>query len=121
MEIKVFHSFNNELEHLWRSFEKISVGYPFQAYDWLFNWFKIVGKPLYNTKPCVVILSDRNNTQAIFPFGLQERNNIRIIGWLGGRQTDYMCPIFRDNWQTTMNEFSDLWDKIVQVLPEYDV
>ena len=122
MNIEVFTDFNSNLEKIWREFEVSALKTPFQSYGWLSYWQNIVGGPVYDIRPQIVVLKgDSNDLLAIFPLGIRKVFlGVRVLEWLGGVHSDYMGPLLKSNWKVE-NGFSQLWEESLNAIDLFDV
>ena len=79
IEIKVYNKFNNTIKDFWLQLEKNAVQTPFHTFDWIKNWYSIVGHPLYNIKPQIIHISYKEETLAILPLGIRKKFGVKII------------------------------------------
>ena len=98
MQLKIYHSFNKELESIWIEFEKTAIGTPFQCYHWLSHWQATVGKPLYSVEPYIITVKNNEQVLAILPLGIRRSMGISIPEWIGGINADYMGFLFHSEW-----------------------
>ena len=89
IEIRVFTSFDLEVESLWRSFEAEAEFYPFQTYDWLSCWHRTLGAPLHGITLCIIVILQGKSIHGVLPFGIRTTNGLHFLEWLGGIQGDY--------------------------------
>lgn len=120
IEIKVYNKFNNTIKDFWLQLEKNAVQTPFHTFDWIKNWYSIVGQPLYNIKPQIIHISYKEETLAILPLGIRKKFGVKILEWLGGENTDYMGPIVHSNYYQNFKDAS-CWEKIQLALSKFDI
>ena len=122
MIISVLKTFE-EAKQVWSDFEKTSDCYVFQTYEWLYNWFKIVGKEI-NIKPCLVKVDAENGEPLMFlPLGIQKKYGVQCLSWMGGVVSDYHAPVLGKKFSNLVDseKFCYLWEKIKTMLPHFDV
>tara|TARA_Y100000590_G_scaffold346139_1_gene396261 strand:- start:23365 stop:24477 length:1113 start_codon:yes stop_codon:yes gene_type:complete len=121
MEINVYNSFSFELKKMWVEFESIALKTPFQSYAWLSNWQKIIGKKLFNIKPQIAVVKKDQTIICIMPFGLRKVKGINVIEWLGGINSDYMCPLIHPEWTSYSGDFQSMWEEVTKRLFNFDI
>jgi CelD/BcsL family acetyltransferase involved in cellulose biosynthesis len=119
--IKIYNLFTSELEQIWKPFELIASGTPFQSYAWLSHWQSTVGSPLLSIQPQIVVVRNEKETLGVFPLGIRQVFGVFILEWLGGTQIDYTGPLLSKKWNYTMYELSDCWSDIINNLCKFDV
>ncbi len=122
MKISVFHSLE-QIKNIWQEFQKGADCYGFQTYEWVSHWYQTIGLSL-KIRLCIVLIWDENNTPILlFPFGIQEKMRISCLVFLDGGISDYNAPLVSSIFssQHYKMEFSQLWERITDSLPEYDV
>ena len=120
MRIRVFTKFDPEIKNLWLDLETRAEPYIFQRYRWLFHWNESIGKKFPHTKPILIFLEDSEGPQVLFPLGLQKLNQIKILRFLGGNESDYHCPIYTLKGKAILQQ-PGLLESTLSKLPEYDV
>ncbi len=116
-----YKSFSKELENQWIKFEnKIQIT-PFQSFIWLSHWQKTIGNNVDFIEPCIFVLKKLDEIIMIIPLGIKKNKGIKIIEWLGGHQTDYMCPLYDINNEFKISDIDYIWKKLIKLLPKYDV
>ena len=120
MRICVFHKFDSELKSLWLDLESKTEPYIFQRYRWLSHWQETIGKESPRTEPSIVLLEDSKGPQALLPFGLQQRNWVLVLNFLGGIQNDFHCPVYTNKGKE-MFQHPGLWEEIFSKLPNFDL
>ena len=96
MNIKVFDSFDTEIENIWNNCKSVSNSTLFQEYDWITNWYKNFGS-FYKTKLCIAVLYKDNIVICIMPLCINHKNNIKVLEWIGVGVSDYLLPIIKEN------------------------
>lgn len=95
MIIKIFKSFDEELENIWNKCKTDSNSTIFQEYNWLLNWYNSFGK-YFKTKLCITAIYKEENIICIMPLCINTKKNIKILEWIGGGVSDYHLPIIKD-------------------------
>ena len=119
MEIKVYNSFNKELEALWSSFELSANSIAFQSYEWQYYWNEKVGQPKYNIDLCIVVCFLDGEVQAIFPFGVRRALGARVLEFLGVGEADYSAPLI--GVKVSAEKFREIWALVLEAVPMHDV
>jgi len=117
-EIKLFDSFNGEVQEIWTSMQNSSSCYVFQTYEWQKYWFDTVGTSIY-FKPLIVCVYYQSSLVAIFPLGLKKIYGIKIIEFLGGGQNDYNNPILANEPDVLV--LTKAWSMALEKVKSYDV
>lgn len=120
LEIQVFESFCTQLEAWWRQVECRGGHYGFQSYEWLSHWLETIGSRSPTIQPCVVVALSQGQPIAVFPFACYRRFGVRIVGFLGGEQSDYNTPLLDGNHRDKA-KFDAIWQAAVCHLPPHDV
>jgi len=120
MRIRVFHKFDSELKTLWQDLESRAEPYIFQSYFWLSHWQETIGNESPRTEPSIVLLENSDGPQALIPFCLEQRCGVRVLGFLGGDQSDYHCPVVTKQGKKSLHQ-PNIWQEIFGVLPKHDV
>ena len=121
MTVQIYSRFNSELQLIWCGFEPRAVLYGFQTYEWLCHWHEQIGKPVLNIQPQIVVVFHNGQVSAIFPFGIRRSYGIRILQWLGDRETDYHAPILATTWPADTDQFEVCWKEVLEKLLPVDV
>ena len=121
MQIKIYYEFNEEIKTYWKDLELISDITPFQTYIWIESWQKIIGSPVYKTKPVIICLFNEDTLEAIIPLCIKKEGFISILEWLGGPNTDYMLPIIKKDSYIFTIDFFNLWSDIKSNIPHHDI
>ena len=119
MEIKVYNSFNKELESLWSSFELAANSIAFQSYAWQHYWNEKVGQPNYAIDLCIVVCFSDGEVQAIFPFGIRRALGARVLEFLGVGEADYSAPLI--GVKLCAEQFREIWAAVLEAVPMHDV
>jgi CelD/BcsL family acetyltransferase involved in cellulose biosynthesis len=120
MKIDIYSRFDENIKQIWLRFEKDNDILPFQKFDWLNQWYKFVGLPLFSIYPQIVHIELDGETALILPFGLRTKYGIKILEWLGGINTDYMGPLI-NNKSIKLLENNNIWSKIRQKIKKHDL
>jgi CelD/BcsL family acetyltransferase involved in cellulose biosynthesis len=120
MRIRIFNKFDPELKALWLDLEARAKPYIFQRYNWLYHWKKTIGNESPRTELKVVLMEDSNGPQALLPFGLKQRQGVKILCFLGGNENDYHCPIYTQKGKLILQQ-PGLLEETYSKLPEFDI
>ena len=120
MDIRIYKNFDKEIEILWKELELRSEITPFQTYTWLENWYKTIGSPIFRIEPNIVCLFNGNQLEALLPLGVKKIGSIKVLEWLGGIVTDYMCPIIDPNSKFFKDNFLTIWEEVKDTISNYD-
>jgi len=121
MKIEIYNKFNSSLEKTWQNFEGTSKCTPFQSFDWLKHWHESVGDPLLKITPSIIVIEEDKKVVALLPLGIRRLLGIRVLEWLGGNNTDYMCPLISEDSDLFTKDFKNTWKKIIEKLKPLDL
>jgi CelD/BcsL family acetyltransferase involved in cellulose biosynthesis len=117
----IYSSFTEELQGIWTDFENKFSWNPFYTYPWISHWQSIVGGPLHQILPQIVVVKKDDTILGIFPFAISRRQGVKVLEWLGGIHADYTGPLLHPDFNQLVPNFSDLWDELLKLLPPCDV
>lgn len=120
-DIKIYHSLNKSLEEAWKSFENDSENYCFQSYDWLESWIKNYRDNSSNFLLCITTVLYQNKIICIFPLEIQKKFKLKILKWIGDKQSDYCSPLLRKDFNFDKEIFIDLYKKIFKEIQNVDI
>jgi CelD/BcsL family acetyltransferase involved in cellulose biosynthesis len=83
------------------------------------HWYHTVGSA-DGVEPVIIIVYEKDEPIALFPFCLHRIFGIRVIKFLGGMQSDYNAPIFLPE-RFTRQGFLEIWSAMLEFLPAHDV
>jgi len=106
----------SSLDAEWTAFERSAECTAFQTFAWLAKWQQHIGS-LDGTRPAIVLGRDERGVLLfILALAIETRGPIRRLTWLGSELCDYNAPLLaRDFWRH-IDDFSELWGKVVQLL-----
>ena len=82
------------VESFWKEIQAAGFTTPYQTYDWTQSWVNALAEPL-NIKPVFVLcFSKDDQLQALFPFGLQQKNGLKTASFLGGKHANFNLGLF---------------------------
>ncbi len=122
MKVSIYNTIE-EIEALWRDFQKEADCYGFQTYEWLCHWYRVVG-PALDARPCIVLVADdRNAPLLLFPLMMQNKMGLTCLAFADGRIADYNGPLVHPKYTELSGSgaFTDIWQQICRVLPPCDV
>ena len=61
------------------------------------------------------------STRALVPLAIRAMFGVRILEYLGGNQTGFMCPRLDPDWSIYNDSFVGFWRKLQSQLPPFDV
>jgi CelD/BcsL family acetyltransferase involved in cellulose biosynthesis len=120
LSAKLYHSFDTELEAIWRSCQEGFHHYVFQSYDWLVYWQSTVGENTLGIEPIIVVVSDSRHALALFPFGIRRTAGVRVLEFLGGTQNDYNSPLIHPAY-IERDMLESIWHVAEKKLPPHNV
>ena len=120
MKVDIYKQFSPSLEQIWRRFEADCDHWVFQCYDWLAHWQREIGCKQLLIQPLVLVVTDRDELVALFPFGIRSAAGIRILEFLGGGQADYNAPLIRPD-HLLVDRVRAIWSAVEKELPQHDV
>ncbi len=110
----VLHSGLDEVEALWRRFERVADCTPFQTFDWLQTWQRHVGGPA-GTQPLIAVASyPDGETAFILPLAVEHQQAVRRLCWLGQDINDYNAPLLARDFsrRVTADRFCAAWAEL---------
>ena len=117
MNYKLYNVFNNELEIEWIKLQNISNPYVFQTYDLNRLWCENFSD---NVIPYIYIIYDDDNPIALFPFYLKSVFGARTLFLVGGKQFDYLTPLFSSRFFELNLNIETIWDYLNTIIVKYD-
>ncbi|MBC8052944.1 MAG: GNAT family N-acetyltransferase [Sphingobacteriaceae bacterium] len=118
--VRVYNNFTAELQGFWTSIEHETDCHVFQTWSWQYHWYEIIGRS-NEIRPVVVVVLNRDIPVALFPFSIRKLPGVRILEFMGGKQSDYNAPVLTSRWQDTQNNIEQIWKLVHQQLPRYDI
>ena len=113
----VYNKFSPELEHLWIELEKRSYISVFQTFRWNKSWYETIAQNK-NTQLVIVLILRKEEPVVIFPLILNKSFGVRIIGFIGGQQSDYLFPLLDSSLDIDLNY---AWSLVKQSMPKHDL
>ena len=122
-KIKTYNAFNSELKKEWKFVENECYYSPFQSYEWLSHWYEKIGKKQKNIYLCIIVFKFNEYATDIFPLCVNKKKQIKILEWIGGINTDYMCSLHTNKSILISNSYNNLeiWDLIKNQIPNFDL
>jgi CelD/BcsL family acetyltransferase involved in cellulose biosynthesis len=121
-KITLFSDFG-EIEPFWRRFEAAAECYAYQTFDWLSNWYNIMGKK-YLQELCLILVETTDARPVmLLPMGFMRGLFISRLIWLGGVISDYHGPLLdKESAQNlSADDFRVIWAEVENKLPKHDV
>jgi CelD/BcsL family acetyltransferase involved in cellulose biosynthesis len=79
----------------WAELEAVAPASAYQTRKWLVPWIEIVGRAS-GVCPMIVVAHGANNVPAaLFPFGIVEQGSVRLVNFLGGRDSNSNLGLIR--------------------------
>ena len=92
----------------WRELEAIAPTSAYQTYKWLAPWIETIGRPR-GVCPMIVVCHGANDLPvALFPFGIVQQGNIRLVNFLGGRDSNLNLGLIRPHVQLNQSDVESL-------------
>lgn len=93
---------------VWRELEAVAPASAYQTRKWLVPWVEIVGRPS-GVCPMIVVAHGTNDVPvALFPFGIVEQSGIRLVNFLGGRDSNSNLGLIRPGTQLDRSDLEAL-------------
>lgn len=122
MKVKIYNSFTEELKKNWQELEKSSENYVFQTYTWSKYWFDTICLNSKNISLNIILICDDDfNPQLIVPLCVKKKFGIKILTFLGGRQSDYQTIIADSTLLNDINKFQKYYNCAKSVFPNSDI
>jgi CelD/BcsL family acetyltransferase involved in cellulose biosynthesis len=121
LRIDVFTSLT-EAESSWRRCEREGDCWAFQSFDWLADWYRMVGSR-QRLDLCLVSVSLEDGEPLLFlPCGVRRRGIGTSLVWLGGEMSDYHGPLLGKRFDELLARegFGRLWGVLIEHLPRFD-
>ena len=90
---KIFNQLEKKLKEDWLYLEQNSNFLFFQKYYYAKNLIEVFKINLF----FIVVVYDKNKPVAIFPLEIKSYKKVKILQWLGSDQSDYCCPIIKND------------------------
>jgi CelD/BcsL family acetyltransferase involved in cellulose biosynthesis len=88
----------------WTELESIASASAYQTRKWLLPWIEIVGRP-NGIRPMIVVARGANDSPvALFPFGIVQQGGVRLVNFLGGRDSNLNLGLIRPDAQLDKSE-----------------
>ena len=96
---KIFDSFTNECEKIWRETETNSNSNFFQNFDYI---HEVANKSNADVK--IIILFHKKKVIAILPLEIKKYFIFNVLQWIGTNYSDYCNPLFSKNFENNLNK-----------------
>lgn len=105
----------------WQNFEKTAAATPFQNFEWLNNWFDLIGRKSA-TEPFVVFAARESRLCMIVPFAIERKLGARGLVWLGSQINDYNAPLIDPDWLSNLSviEAHNIWKELTGSIDNVD-
>jgi CelD/BcsL family acetyltransferase involved in cellulose biosynthesis len=91
-DIRIFHHLD-EVAPVWRRAEAVADLFVYQRFDWLEDWFRLVGAAA-GVQPCIVLVNDEHRQPLmLLPLAIERRLLGKALVWLGAEFFDYHAPV----------------------------
>ena len=120
MIFRVFNTFD-EIKEIWLKFERNAEMYAFQRFDWLSNWHYEIGAKEGIKPQIIIIKNEKDEIISIMPFGISKIGFMRCLTWLGGKATDYHCPLISKTFKKEFPNINDILNSLRKLLPPFDL
>lgn len=115
--VRVFHQFD-EVAPIWRKAEAVAELLVYQRFDWLEDWFRLVGATAA-VQPCFVLVEDdRQQPLMLLPLAIERRFLWKALVWLGAEFFDYHAPVLMPDAKGKLEEIGidRVWKAIIAKL-----
>lgn len=110
----------DEAEDLWRQVEGEADLHVYQTFDWLKDWYELIGKP-NGVEPCLIAVHDeRQRPLMLLPLAVERQGLWRRLVWMGADFFDYHAPILMPDAERRSLNFCDIWAVVEAKLPRVD-
>ena len=118
IDYKIYYKLDNELESIWKSFEKISHNFIFQKYDFIKD-YTINSKSQY----FFIVIYFEKKVICILPLEIKKKFNLKILCWVGSKEFDYCGPLISDFDKIGINQkdFKNIWFDILKKIKNFDI
>lgn len=83
----------------WEELENVASASAYQTRRWLLPWIETVGRPA-GVCPMIVVAHAKNGSPvALFPFGIVQSGRLRLVHFLGGRDSNTNLGLLRPGVQ----------------------
>ena len=69
----------------------------------------------------ISVIYNKNSPVAILPLEIKIYKKIKILQWLGTDQSDYCCPIIKDDVFLNHQKFMFVWKTIQKEIDDFDI
>ena len=114
---KIFNQLEEKLKEDWLSLEQNSNFLFFQKYYYAKNLIEVFKINLF----FIAVVYDKNKPVAIFPLEIKSYKKVKILQWLGSNQSDYCCPIIKNDIFKDHQKFEFIWKEILKEIENFDI
>jgi CelD/BcsL family acetyltransferase involved in cellulose biosynthesis len=92
----------------WGELEAVAPASAYQTRKWLVPWIETIGRAS-GVRPMIVVAHGANDMPvALFPFGIVERGGVRLVNFLGGRDSNSNLGLIRPGTQLDRSDVVSL-------------
>ena len=92
----------------WGELEAVAPASAYQTRKWLVPWIETVGRPS-GICPMIVVAYGANDVPvALFPFGIVQQGGVRLVNFLGGRDSNSNLGLIRPDTQLDRSDLVSL-------------
>ena len=113
MNFKLYNVFNNELETEWIKIQGVNNVFVFQTFNWNKIW---CDNFLDNGIPFIYIIYEDDRPIALFPFYFKTFFGVRTLFLIGGKQSDYLSPLFSDEIFDQNLKIDSIWEYLNKII-----
>ena len=114
---KIFNQLEEKLKEDWLALEQNSNFFFFQKYYYAKNLIEVFKINLF----FIAVVYDKNKPVAIFPLEIKSYKKVKILQWLGSNQSDYCCPIIKNDIFKDHQKFEFIWEEILKEIENFDI
>ncbi len=92
----------------WTELEAIAPASAYQTCKWLVPWIETVGRSSGVCPIIVVAFGTNNSPVALFPFGIVQQGSVRLVNFLGGRNSNSNLGLIRPDTQLDQSDIVSL-------------
>jgi CelD/BcsL family acetyltransferase involved in cellulose biosynthesis len=110
------HTRIDEIEVLWKGFEKTSQTTFYQTYLWCRAWIETAGKASGSETRVVVATFPGGETAFILPLQIRRRWGVRVLEWLSAPHNGYGHGLFAPSFMAeAQGWFAEHWPEVVAI------
>jgi CelD/BcsL family acetyltransferase involved in cellulose biosynthesis len=107
----------------WPRFDDVGEvsAYVFQCADVIEAWIESFGRARGTEILLVLIADAQGNPLLAIPLGIETHYGFRVLSFLDAAVSDYNAPIIYPGWYRRAATFSEIWRKLLDLLPGFDI